>query len=83
VALLDLGMPGRNGYEVCRAIRAEPWGTRMTLIAQTGWGSPEHRSRSRDAGFDHHLVKPVDPDELLARLDASVRLHTGTHGEVE
>jgi len=67
-AVLDLSMPGRTGFEVCRALRAEPWGRRMKLIAQTGWGSPEHRARSREAGFDHHIVKPVEPVELITLL---------------
>jgi len=79
VAVLDLGMPGRDGYDVCRALRTEPWAARITLIAQTGWGLPEHRSRARDAGFDHHLVKPVDPGELVALLDATGL--QGTSGE--
>jgi PAS domain S-box-containing protein len=71
VALLDLGMPGRDGYEVCRTLRAQPWGAGMTLVAQTGWGLAEHRQRCREAGFDHHLVKPVDPVDLLALLRAT------------
>jgi PAS domain S-box-containing protein len=71
VAVLDLGMPGRDGYEVCRALRAQPWGVGITMVAQTGWGLAEHRQRGRDAGFDHHLVKPVDPAELLALLRAA------------
>jgi CheY-like chemotaxis protein len=66
--VLDLGMPGRDGYEVCRALRAEPWGGTIRLIAQTGWGLPDHVRRSREAGFDHHVVKPVDPLELMALL---------------
>jgi PAS domain S-box-containing protein len=71
VALLDLGMPGRDGYEVCRTLRAQPWGAGITMVAQTGWGLAEHRQRGREAGFDHHLVKPVDPVELLALLRAA------------
>ena len=64
VALLDIGMPGLNGFEVCRRMRAQPWGSRMTLIAQTGWGQEEDRRRTREAGFDHHVVKPIDPGAL-------------------
>ena len=79
VAVLDLGMPGRDGYEVCRTLRAEPWGARLTLVAQTGWGLPEHRSRARQAGFDHHLVKPADPADLVAILDAAGRAVAGAH----
>jgi CheY-like chemotaxis protein len=66
VVLLDLGMPRLNGYEVCRRIRAEPWGAAMVLVAQTGWGRDDDRRRSREAGFDHHLTKPVDPAALQA-----------------
>ena len=68
VVVLDLGMPGLDGFEACRAIRAAPWGTGMTLIAQTGWGQPGDRRRTREAGFDHHLVKPVDVEVLCALL---------------
>lgn len=69
-AVLDIGLPGMNGYDLARAIRNEPWGRSMTLIAVTGWGQLNDRSRSGRAGFDHHLVKPVEPStliELLAR----------------
>jgi PAS domain S-box-containing protein len=70
VLLLDIGMPKVNGYEVARRIREKPWGSRAMLIALTGWGQEEDLRRSRDAGFDHHLTKPVDPsaiDALIAR----------------
>ena len=59
VALLDLGMPRLNGHDACRRIRSEPWGKDMILVALTGWGQDEDRDRSKEAGFDHHLVKPV------------------------
>jgi DNA-binding response OmpR family regulator len=60
VALLDIGLPKLDGYEVCRRIREQPWGKEMVLIALTGWGQEEEdRRRSHEAGFDHHLVKPV------------------------
>ena len=68
--LLDIGLPRLNGYEVCRRIRQASWGKRMTLVALTGWGQDEDRDRSRDAGFDAHMVKPVDFDALLALLAA-------------
>jgi signal transduction histidine kinase len=71
VALLDIGMPRANGYEVARHIRRQPWGRDMVLVALTGWGQESDRRRSREAGFDSHLTKPVDPDvldELLARM---------------
>jgi len=60
VALLDLGMPKLDGYEAARSIREQPWGQRMMLVALTGWGQAEDKRRSREAGFDAHLVKPVD-----------------------
>lgn len=69
VAFLDIGMPGLTGYEVAQAVRAEPWGREVTLIAVTGWGQPDDRQRARTAGFDRHLIKPIDPaevDRLLA-----------------
>jgi CheY-like chemotaxis protein/anti-sigma regulatory factor (Ser/Thr protein kinase) len=64
--LLDLGMPGMDGCEVARRIRQNPELETVCLVALTGWGQEDDRRRTRDAGFDHHLVKPVDPDELDA-----------------
>jgi PAS domain S-box-containing protein len=63
-ALLDIGMPQLNGYEVARALRQEPWGAGITLIALTGWGQESDRQKAIDAGFDRHLTKPIDPDAL-------------------
>lgn len=60
VVLMDLGMPGINGYEAAETIRQQPWGQTVMLIAVTGWGQPEDFAKTRAAGFDHHLVKPVD-----------------------
>ena len=68
--LLDIGLPGLNGYEVCRRIRSEPWGRDLVLVALTGWSQEEDRQQSREAGFHSHLVKPVDPDALLEFLAA-------------
>lgn len=68
VILLDLGMPGKNGYEVCRSIRQVPWGKDIRIVALTGWGQEQDRRKTRDAGFDHHLVKPVSPDALKEAL---------------
>lgn len=62
--LLDIGLPRLNGYEVCRRVREWPWGSDVVLIAVTGWGQEEDRRQSKDAGFNFHLVKPVDPDAL-------------------
>jgi len=71
--LLDLGLPDRNGYEVAVEMRAHPDLRDAMLVALTGWGQPEDRRRSREAGFDHHLVKPVDVDTLRNILDAVAR----------
>jgi CheY-like chemotaxis protein len=60
IALLDIGMPGMDGLELARRIRAEPRHAAMRLVALTGWGQAEDRERTRAAGFDHHLIKPVD-----------------------
>jgi signal transduction histidine kinase/ActR/RegA family two-component response regulator len=68
VVLLDIGMPKLDGYEVARRIRAEPWGKATILIALTGWGQDEDRRRSREVGFDSHLVKPLDPEALSTML---------------
>ena len=68
VVLLDIGLPGMDGYEVARRLRAGPGGEKMLLVAQTGYGQEEDRCRSRQAGFDAHLVKPVDPGALQALL---------------
>jgi signal transduction histidine kinase len=69
VALLDIGMPKMDGYEVARRIRAQPWGRSITLVALTGWGQESDRRRSGEAGFDSHLVKPLDLDKLTELLD--------------
>jgi CheY-like chemotaxis protein len=71
VILLDIGLPKLNGYEACRRIREQTWGKDVALIALTGWGQEKDRIRSQEAGFDRHLVKPVDPQaltEILAGL---------------
>jgi signal transduction histidine kinase len=67
VMLLDLGMPEMNGYDVCRSIRQTAWGKGIRIVALTGWGQDQDRRNTREAGFDAHLVKPVD---LLALRDA-------------
>jgi PAS domain S-box-containing protein len=68
VVLLDIGLPLLNGHEVCRRIREQPWGKDIVVIALTGWGQEDDRRRSEEAGFDGHLVKPVDYDKLLELL---------------
>jgi PAS domain S-box-containing protein len=68
VVLLDIGLPDMNGYELARRVRQLPGGPAMTLIATTGWGQQKDRERAFDAGFDHHLTKPVDFETLRALL---------------
>jgi len=68
VVLLDIGLPRMNGYEVCRHLREQSWGRELTIVALTGWGQEEDRDRSREVGFDAHMVKPVDFDALLNLL---------------
>lgn len=68
VAFVDIGMPGMDGYELARRVRADSRLARVTLIALTGWGSDDDRRRSKDAGFDHHLVKPVDFETVRTLL---------------
>jgi CheY-like chemotaxis protein len=64
VGIIDIGLPRMDGYEVARRIRDLPHGRDMLLLALTGYGSPSDAQRSAEHGFDHHLVKPVDPDYL-------------------
>ncbi len=68
--MVDIGMPGMDGYEVARRIRGEDWGHTVMLVAVTGWGQDSDRRRSREAGFDSHWVKPLDAQKLAALLDA-------------
>ena len=78
--LLDIGLPVLNGYEVCQRIREKPWGKDLILVAVTGWGQEADRDRSLDAGFDAHIVKPVDQSalvRLLASLPAPGGRRTG------
>jgi len=70
--LLDIGMPGMDGYEVARRLRASPSGSRLQLIALTGWGQREDVQRCLQAGFDHHLVKPLDLDKLRSLMATAV-----------
>jgi CheY-like chemotaxis protein len=70
LAILDIGMPGLNGYELARRLRAEAATASLYLIAVTGWGQAADRQAASDAGFDRHLVKPLEPDALLEVLAA-------------
>ncbi len=71
VVLLDLGMPNLNGFDTCRRIRELPWGGGVLIVALTGWGSPEDRRRTNEAGFDHHFIKPVEYGALMQVLNGS------------
>ncbi len=74
VVLLDIGLPKISGIEACRRIRSHAWGKGMVVVALTGWGQEHDRRSTREAGFDAHLVKPVDYDDLLQLLSAPLRL---------
>ena len=67
-ALLDIGMPGLNGYEIARIIRRAPHGRDITLVAVTGWGQDNDKAQATEAGFNHHFTKPVEPDAITALL---------------
>jgi CheY-like chemotaxis protein len=64
VIFLDIGLPGMNGYQVAKQLRQQPAFSKTLLVAITGYGQDKDRRDSKEAGFDHHLVKPVEPDEL-------------------
>lgn len=68
VVLLDIGLPGMDGFEVARKLREQEWMDGVMLVAMTGYGQEEDRRRSKDAGFDHHMVKPIDPGALQTLL---------------
>jgi CheY-like chemotaxis protein len=74
VVMLDIGMPGMSGLDAARRIRALTWDHDPVLIATTGWNEQADRQRTRDAGFDHHLVKPMDPAALI-RLLSTIDRH--------
>ena len=76
-------MPGMSGHEVARRMRLEAWGRNAVLIALTGWGQEQDKQAAKAAGFDEHLTKPVDPDEVehvLDKLLAAALEETGTDG---
>jgi signal transduction histidine kinase/ActR/RegA family two-component response regulator len=74
VVVLDIGMPRLDGYGAARELRARPWAQKVLLLALTGWGQQEDKRLAREAGFDHHLVKPVDPDALRELLVGDRRM---------
>jgi len=77
LALLDIGMPKVNGYDVARRARTEPWGRATKLVAVTGWGQGHDRERAIAAGFDDHWVKPIAPEAALALCDEIVLANGG------
>ena len=77
VVLMDIGMPKLNGYEAARRIRQHPWSRGMVLVAVTGWGQDGDRKHSANAGFDHHLVKPVELDTLTTLMSSLDSADTG------
>jgi CheY-like chemotaxis protein len=70
VALLDIGMPQLSGYEVAGRLRQREWGRAATLVAITGWGQEDDKQQASQAGFDHHLTKPVDPKQLQPLIES-------------
>jgi CheY-like chemotaxis protein/two-component sensor histidine kinase len=81
MVLLDIGLPLMNGFDVCQQIRRTEWGKRMKLVALTGWGQESDRARSAAAGFDAHLVKPVDHRALAEVIDSTARALAATQFE--
>lgn len=75
--ILDIGLPGRDGYAVARALRQDPVCRHALIVGVSGYGQAEDRSRSREAGFDAYLVKPVDLDQLLSLLGKARRIDAG------
>ena len=73
VVLLDIGLPGMNGYDVARRLRVDPEVPALTLVALTGFGQDEDRRRASAAGFDHHLTKPVEYDALAELIGTTLR----------
>lgn len=71
VILMDIGLPGMSGYQACAAIRERPWARHAVIVAITGWGQDEDRRKSLEAGFDDHLVKPVDASTLLRAIETA------------
>ena len=71
VVLLDIGLPTLNGFDACRRIRAQPWGKRMMVVAVTGWSQDADHRKSREAGFDHHMVKPIGYAALMSLFDSA------------
>lgn len=80
LVLLDIDLPGMDGHEVARRLRDEPGVKETVLVALTGFGQEDDRRRSREAGFDHHLTKPVDPEALRELLSRPLAREEAQHG---
>lgn len=79
--IMDIGMPIMDGYAAAREIRAQPWGQEMVLIALTGWGQDEDKQKTKEAGFDQHLVKPVEPDSIRRLIESVPKKIDSSQGE--
>lgn len=75
LVVLDIGLPGMSGYQVCQYIRAQPWGRQVKLVALSGWGQDEHKTQAHAAGFDHYFIKPIDPEALRLLLGTLSERH--------
>jgi CheY-like chemotaxis protein len=75
--VLDIGMPSLNGYEVAQRIRTQPWGGQPLMVAATGWGQDDDRKKALHHGFDLHLTKPFDPQELMDLIAARAAVLAG------
>ncbi len=76
-AIIDIGMPGMSGHEVARRMRLEAWGKNAVLVALTGWGQDQDKQAAKAAGFDEHLTKPVEPEEVERVLEGLLKSRIG------
>ena len=83
VAILDIGMPKLNGYDVARRLRSEPWGKSTVLVALTGWGQEQDKADAKAAGFDRHFTKPADIGALNHFLEETAKRLAGNAGDAE
>lgn len=80
IMLLDIGLPGMSGYEVCQAVRKLPTGSGILIIALSGWGQAADKQRALDSGFDEHLTKPVEHGELVRIMETLTRSRASQAG---
>ena len=83
IVLMDIGLPKLSGYDVAREIRSKPWGAKMTLVAMTGWGRDTDRRQSQEAGFDRHMIKPVEADALETLLSSAAHAESARTARIE